>query len=98
MRYKNNTYLIEDISLNILAKKYSTPLYCYSYNKLKSNIINFLRYFKKFSPIVCFAIKSNTNLNLIREIRNFGLGADVVSKGELMLALKAGVNKKKIVF
>ena len=98
MRYKNNTYLIEDISLNILAKKYSTPLYCYSYSKLKSNIINFLRYFKKFSPIVCFAIKSNTNLNLIREIRNFGLGADVVSKGELMLALKAGVNKKKIVF
>ncbi|MFL2892550.1 MAG: diaminopimelate decarboxylase [Candidatus Pelagibacter sp.] len=98
MRYKNNNYFIENISLDKLAKKYSTPLYCYSYNKLKSNIINFFTYFKKFSPIVCFAIKSNTNLNLIREIKNFGLGADVVSKGELMLALKAGINKKKIVF
>ena len=98
MRYKNNNYFIENISLDKLAIKYSTPLYCYSYNKLKSNIINFFTHFKKFSPIVCFAIKSNTNLNLIREIKNFGLGADVVSKGELMLALKAGINKKKIVF
>ena len=98
MRYKHNNYFIENISLNKLAIKYSTPLYCYSYNKLKSNIINFFTYFKKFSPLVCFAIKSNTNLNLIREIKNFGLGADVVSKGELMLALRAGINKKKIVF
>ena len=98
MRYKNNNYFIENISLDKLAIKYSTPLYCYSYNKLRSNIINFFTYFKKFSPLVCFAIKSNTNLNLIREIKNFGLGADVVSKGELMMALKAGINKKKIVF
>ena len=98
MRYKNNNYFIENISLDKLAIKYSTPLYCYSYNKLRSNIINFFTHFKKFSPLVCFAIKSNTNINLIREIKNFGLGADVVSKGELMLALKAGINKKKIVF
>ena len=98
MRYKNNNYFIENISLDKLAIKYSTPLYCYSYNKLRSNIINFFTHFKKFSPLVCFAIKSNTNLNLIREIKNLGLGADVVSKGELMLALKAGINKKKIVF
>jgi diaminopimelate decarboxylase len=98
MRYKNNNYFIENINLDKLAIKYSTPLYCYSYNKLRSNIINFFTHFKKFSPLVCFAIKSNTNLNLIREIKNFGLGADVVSKGELMLALKAGINKKKIVF
>ena len=98
MRYKNNNYFIENISLDKLAIKYSTPLYCYSYNKLRSNIINFFTHFKKFSPLVCFAIKSNTNINLIRKIKKFGLGADVVSKGELMLALKAGINKKKIVF
>ena len=48
--------------------------------------------------MICFAIKSNTNINLIKEIRKFGLGADVVSLGELILALKAGINPKKIVF
>jgi len=98
MRYKGNTYLIENITLDKLARKYSTPLYCYSFSKLKSNIKNFFTYFKSFSPLICFAIKSNTNLNLIKEIKKFGLGADVVSKGELILALKAGIDKKKIVF
>ncbi len=98
MKYIKNTYYIENISLNRLAKKFSTPFYCYSYNKLKDNIQNFNSYFKKLSPLVCFAIKSNTNINLIKEIKKFGLGADVVSKGELMLALKAGINPKKIVF
>ena len=45
MRYKNNNYFIENINLDKLAIKYSTPLYCYSYNKLRSNIINF------FTPV-----------------------------------------------
>ena len=98
MKYIKNTYHIENISLNRLAKMFSTPFYCYSYNKLKNNIQNFNSYFKKLSPLICFAIKSNTNINLIKEIKKFGLGADVVSKGELMLALKAGINPKKIVF
>ena len=43
-------------------------------------------------------MKSNTNVNLIREIKKFGLGADVVSLGELMMALKAGIKPNKIVF
>ena len=98
MRYKNNNYFIENLSLEKLARKYSTPLYCYSFEKLKSNIKNFYSHFGKFTPLVCFAIKSNTNLNLIREIKNLGLGADVVSKGELMLALKAGIKPQNIVF
>ncbi len=98
MRYINNNYFIEKVSLQRLAKKFSTPFYCYSYEKIKKNIQNFNSKFGKFSPLVCFAIKSNTNLNLIREIKNLGLGADVVSKGELMLAIKAGISPKKIVF
>ena len=60
--------------------------------------MNFSRSFKSFSPLICFAIKSNTNVNLISEIRKLGLGADVVSMGELMKALKAGIKPNKIVF
>ena len=81
-----------------IAKKFGTPTYCYSYRQLKENINNFKKSFKSFSPLICFAIKSNTNVNLIKEIKKFGLGADVVSMGELMMALKAGINPKKIVF
>jgi len=98
MKYINKKLSIERYSLQKIAKKYGTPAYCYSYNQLKENIKNFKKNFKSFSPLICFAIKSNTNINLIREIKKFGLGADVVSMGELMIALKAGINPKKIVF
>ena len=98
MKYINKNLLIEKVEVKNLAKKFGTPFYCYSYEKLKSNISNFKKEFRSFSPLICFAIKSNTNVNLIKEIRKLGLGADVVSMGELMVALKAGVQPEKIVF
>ena len=98
MKYIKESLTIETIKVQDIAKKFGTPIYCYSYKKLKENIKNFKSNFKSFSPLICFAVKSNTNVNLIREIRKLGLGADVVSIGELMLALKAGVEPKKIVF
>ena len=98
MKYINKNLFIEKVKVLSLAKKYGTPFYCYSYNQLRENIINFKENFKTFSPLVCFAVKSNSNINLIREIKKLGLGADVVSMGELMLALKAGMDPKKIVF
>ena len=98
MRYINKSLSIEKVKVLDIAKKFGTPIYCYSYEQLKENISNFKKSFDSFDPLVCFAIKSNTNVNLIREIRKFGLGADVVSIGELMKALKAGIDPKKIVF
>ena len=98
MRYINKNLSIEKVKVQDVVKKFGTPTYCYSYEQLKKNIINFKKNFSAFTPLVCFAIKSNTNVNLIREIRKLGLGADVVSMGELMVALKAGIDPKKIVF
>jgi len=98
MKYINRNLTIEKIRVQNIARKYGTPTYCYSYQQLKNNINNFKKSFNSFSPLICFAIKSNTNINLIKEIKNFGLGADVVSMGELMMATKAGINPKKIVF
>ena len=98
MKYIKKKLTIENVNVDFIAKKYGTPTYCYSYAKLKKNIENFKKSFQSFSPLICFAVKSNTNVNLIREIKRFGLGADVVSMGELMMAIKAGINPKKIVF
>tara|TARA_B100000787_G_scaffold25706_1_gene17148 strand:- start:275 stop:1489 length:1215 start_codon:yes stop_codon:yes gene_type:complete len=98
MKYINKNLSIEKVKVQDIAKKFGTPIYCYSYGQLKENVSNFKNNFKSFSPLICFAVKSNTNVNLIREIRKLGLGADVVSIGELMLAIKAGIDPKKIVF
>ena len=98
MNYFNKNLQIERVKVQNIVKKLNTPLYCYSYKQLKENIDNFKNSFKSFAPLICFSIKSNNNLNLIKEVKKLGLGADVVSIGELMLALKAGINPKKIVF
>ncbi len=98
MKYLNKSFSVENVRVEYLAKKFGTPIYCYSYKKLKKNIIKFKNNFKSFNPLICFSVKSNANLNLLREIRKLGCGADVVSIGELMIALKAGISVKKIVF
>jgi len=98
MKYINNNFFVEKVSSKRLAKLFDTPLYCYSYEILKKNINNFKLNFSKLNPLICFAIKSNSNLNIIKEIKKLGLGADVVSKGELIQAMRAGINPNKIVF
>ncbi len=98
MKYINKRLTVEKVNFHRISKKFGTPCYCYSYSKLKENVNKFKENFKSFSPLICFAVKSNTNVNLIREIKKFGLGADVVSLGELLIALKAGIKPNKIVF
>ena len=98
MKYIKNSYTVDNVHLNKIVKKYQTPIYCYSKKILLNNIRNFKKNFKIFSPLICFATKANSNIEILKEIKKNGLGADVVSQGELMKALKAGINPKKIVF
>ena len=86
MRDKSNKLLIDGLGVEKIASKYSTPIYCYSYQKIKENINNFKNYFKEINPIICFSVKSNSNNKILSEIKKLGLGADVVSIGELMKA------------
>ena len=98
MKYIGKNFSIEKVSAKALANKYATPIYCYSYRRLKKNILNLKKNFKSFNPLLCFSVKSNANLNLLKEIKKLGCGADVVSIGELMIALKAGIKPSKNVF
>jgi diaminopimelate decarboxylase len=98
MIYKKNKLNIDGFDVGFLAKKFSTPIYCYSLKKIKENITNFKSNFKKINPLICFAVKANANVNILKEIKSLDLGADVVSIGELMKALKAGIKPQKIVF
>ena len=98
MIYNNNKLEVDGIDISFLAKKFKTPIYCYSLKKIKENISNLKISFKKINPLFCYAVKANSNLEILKEIKNQKIGADVVSVGELMKALKAGINPNKIVF
>jgi len=98
MKYIGKKFFIEGTKVRNIVKKFRTPVYCYSYKRLQENINNFKKNFKSLNPIICFAVKANANLKLLKEIKKFSLGADVVSIGELTKVLKAGIQPKKIVF
>ena len=98
IRLRKNNLCVENISAQKLAKKYKTPFYCYSLSQLKSNYKNLNDAFRMINPMICFAVKSNSNVALLKELKKMGAGADVVSVGELLKALKAGISAKKIVF
>ena len=98
IKLRKNNLSVENISTLSLTKKYKTPFYCYSLSQLKNNFYTFRNAFKTSKPLICFSVKSNSNISLLRELKKIGSGADVVSAGELLKAVKAGISEKKIVF
>ena len=101
--YKNNKLFCEDVSLEALAQKVGTPTYVYSQATLT-------RHFKAYQDVlknrghgmpnhlVCFSVKANSNLEILKFLKKLGAGFDIVSQGELYRVLKVGGNPKHVVF
>ena len=98
LRYVGKNLFIEKLSIKNILKKNKTPFYIYSENQITFNFLKFANTFRKTNPLICFAAKSNSNSNILRILGRLGAGADVVSGGELLKALKAGIKPNKIVF
>jgi len=98
LKYVGKNLFIEKSSVASIAKKNITPFYLYSENQIKENYVKFSNTFRKTNPLICFAVKSNSNLSILRSLGKLGAGMDVVSGGELLKALKAGIKANKIVF
>jgi diaminopimelate decarboxylase len=103
--YKNkrnhDEMFIEDVAVADIAQSVGTPFYCYSKKTLVDNFHSFSDSFKA-SQIddykICYAIKANFNLHLVKILIALGAGIDAVSAGEIFRAIKAGCDPKKIVF
>jgi len=97
-RYENNELYCEEVSLAELAEEFGTPLYVYS----KNRIIDSYRSLQEGSPgksvNICYALKANANVGILKVLVAEGSGADVASGGELSLALRGGFSPSKIVF
>jgi len=96
--YKENALACEDIPLKELAEEYGTPLYVYSKNQITENYRSLRGALGETNHLVCYALKANANHSILKLLAAEGAGADVVSAGELYLALKAGFSQNKIVF
>jgi diaminopimelate decarboxylase len=87
-----------NVNYKELAKEYGTPYYIYDFDSIKANYQSIKGAFKARKSLVCYAVKANSNLSVIKTLANEGSGADCVSIGEVKRALYAGVDKYKIIF
>lgn len=96
--YKSGLLYAEDVALDALAEQYGTPFYCYSTATLERHYTVFAEALAPLNPLICYAVKANGALAVLATLAKLGSGADVVSGGEIRLALKAGIPPQKIVF
>ena len=101
LEYKKNTLHFSGVSIAEVAKKHKTPFYLYSEEILSENYLEFFHGALEAGlhhPLICFAVKSNSNIEFLKVLGSLGSGADIVSGGELLRALEAGIPASKIVF
>lgn len=96
--YKNDRLFAEDVSVAELAEKHGTPLYVYSHATIERHFKVIDSAFAHVPHTICFSVKANSNVAILRLLASLGGGMDIVSGGELVRARKAGVDPKKIVF
>jgi len=96
LEYRNGELFLEGVSLKELAKEYGTPLYVYSANYIKDRFNAYREAFP--DALICYAVKANFNPHIVKYLGKLGAGADIVSGGELYLALKADIPAGKIVY
>ena len=88
----------EDVPLSEIAENVGTPTYVYSHGSLERAYGELDEAFSGLDHLVCYAVKANGNLAVLRTLASFGAGADIVSGGELYRAMRAGFDPKKVVF
>src|SRR6185312_11270720 len=96
--YRGNKLYCEGMAIDSLAKKYGTPLYVYSQGTLTDHFQKLDRALAPLDHLVCYAMKSNSNLAILRVLANLGSGFDIVSGGELQRVIAAGGDPRKCIF
>jgi len=97
-KYKSNHLYCEDIRVEDLAERFGTPLYVYSYKTLIDHFLKLKTAFRQIKPLICYSVKANSNLAILKALVREGAGLDIVSGGELFRALKSGCPARKIVY
>jgi diaminopimelate decarboxylase len=94
---KEGQLYVDDLPIAEIADKYGTPAYVYSNSKIQKNYIKYADALRE-GDLICYAVKANSNIHILKELVQLGSGFDVVSGNELKRCIEAGADPKKIVF
>ncbi len=98
LKLKEKKFYIENVPIENIIKKFSTPSYIYSKENILNNYLNFKNQFDGIDHLICFSVKSNPNIAILNLLANNGSGFDIVSGGELQRIIAAKGDPQKVVF
>ncbi len=96
--FKKGELHCEGLPVSKIAGKVETPFYLYSQSSFQERFLSLKKALKPLDPLICYAMKANSNLAVLKTLVKLGAGLDIVSEGELFRALKAGCHPRRIVF
>ena len=96
--YKDGKLFCEGVDLSLISKTFDTPAYVYSKKTLERHVDAYVESFTSSNNLVCFAVKSLSNISILKILKDKGCGFDIVSGGELHRVMLAGADPKKIIF
>src|SRR5215475_10592654 len=96
--YRESELHCEGVPLKKIADEVGTPVYVYSEETLRRHVRVFDEAFQSVPHLICYAVKANSNINILRRFTEWGTGFDIVSGGELFRVLRAGAPAKKVIF
>ena len=94
---KEGQLYVDDLPVSEIANNYSTPAFIYSASEIRNNFNKYTGALRK-GDLICYAVKANSNIHILKELVDLGSGFDVVSGNELKRCIQAGADPKKIVF
>src|SRR5262247_3841556 len=96
--YRAGELHCEGVPLRKIADEVGTPAYIYSEQTLRRHVRVFDEAFQSVPHLICYAVKANSNINILRQFDKWGTGFDIVSGGELFRVLRAGASPQKVIF
>src|SRR5437588_11541519 len=96
--YRSGELHCEEVALQRIADEVGTPAYIYSEQTLRRHVRVFDEAFESAQHLICYAVKANSNINILRRFAEWGTGFDIVSGGELFRVLHAGGSPQKVIF
>ncbi len=97
-QYRSDQFFAEEAPVREIAERFGTPLYLYSQAAILGNFERLWQGLRDIPALLCYSVKANSNLRILRLLRQAGAGFDIVSGGELARALKAGADAQQVVF
>jgi diaminopimelate decarboxylase len=97
-QYQNNQLFCEDLPVEQIINQVNTPAYLYSTTTFKHHLQNYQKAFAELDPLICYSVKACGNINILKQLAQWGSGFDVVSGGELFRVLQASGKPDQVVF